>query len=293
MRVIHPIQDKLTVVSYLKAHKSAQIGIKFFHGLGDLVSFMPYVKKVQQLYPESCITVYTNKRSIVPLFCNLKLWDNPVEDVIFEFIFPDPGNFGHKAFLTKPKLCAYKELGLPLPILTEPLYMDLNTNSSQIAIVNYTSVSSPFLDPPKNVKADIAQVLKEEHLLPIEMTFERGEKNFPTSLQGNEPNIKAAVALLKICDLFVGILSGPAHLAALLIPEKTIVLEQNFYTKTYIEVPQITVESVNRWNISSFRKNVKRILANRSVSNFINPYNPTQPIQTLELQLEFPEFRSL
>lgn len=231
-QMIADYEDK-KVVEYLKPE--GKYLVRFGHGLGDTIMFIPCYEKLKAEHPECQIDLYVESGQ-EEIFDSVPDKDAPEYDEIFHLDFP----MAIGGELTKPAKCCVDELGIePITALAE-----LPDKPSPLVGVHFHGTALPdSVGCPEPVAQQIWEEILDAGKIPIECHFEHMFHNpvnkkywFVSSHVRNcTANLHNLIGLIQHLGAFVGVASGPWVTAMSIMPERTMYLEKGHAVETYIE----------------------------------------------------------
>nr|HRU06982.1 hypothetical protein [Candidatus Brocadiia bacterium] len=219
--------------------------IRFCHGLGDMVMFLPLWRALQELRPESRIDLqlFNGQEG---LFGSVHNPDPKDYDDVFDIAFLCAEGSGW----TKAWRCCVHELGIP-PI--QPL-ASLPLCDSPLVAVHFQGTSLPLAtNCPEAVAAMIWAEVGSAGKMPFEVHYLHcwaNPANRPYACVTNSARHAAVpaitipnlIGLLQRCFAFVGVLSGPAMAALALAPARCLILENRTRLAYYTPTPAATLD---------------------------------------------------
>jgi hypothetical protein len=187
-------------------------------------------------------------------------------DYIFEIGFPCSENT--QPLISKPQYCCMQEIGI-----------DYNTISSKnvyfphvkspLVVVHFQSTNGPgHLSCPLEIAQEIWREIREYGLIPFECHFLHNYANPANKkyefIDNNVRNYKSSVdnlvGLLLASRAFIGVLSGPFHLAYQIMRKNTLFLENRHRLETCIVDPRLPRVNVNSYTAGDITKWLKTIV---------------------------------
>jgi hypothetical protein len=221
------------LVEYLSPNM--RILLRFGHGLGDTLMFLPLYKRLQDLYPDVHFDLYVESgQEEIWGTCTNK--DSPDHDYIFHLDFPMSEGSGY----TKAEWCCIRELGIEPPNGIHPI----DTYDSPLVAVHFQGTALPG---SVNCHPDIARMIWNEIVgmgkVPIEVHYEHLFHNpvntqYPfitNTLRGCHPSISRLIGVIQRCSHFIGVASGPFVVALATIPDTTLLLEHMHKLTDYVK----------------------------------------------------------
>jgi len=222
------------LVEYLKPGQ--KVLIRFGHGLGDTIMFIPCFRKLQREYPEVDFRLYveSGQEEIWP---SEKDKDAPGYDLVFSLNFP----MSEGSNLTKAAKCCREEIGIEPP---KEDFDNLPKFDNPLVLVHFQGTALPkSVNCPPEIAKKIWNEIQEAGKVPLEVHFEHCWHNprnkrydfVTTTVRGLEPKISKLIALIQHCYAFIGVASGPFVVAAATIPETTLYLQKAHPLNTYTD----------------------------------------------------------
>lgn len=220
--------------------------VRFGHGLGDTIMFMPVFDKLREEHPECQIDLYVESGQE-------EIWDSvpdkdaPGYDEVFSLDFPMAINSG----VTKPAKCCIDEVGIePITGLGQ-----LPDKLSPLVGVHWQGTALPeSVGCPEDVAQQIWSEILEFGKVPIECHFEHLFHNpvnkkfwfISNHVRNCVANLHNLIGLIQHTGAFMGVASGPWVAALSIMPERTLYLEKSHKLETY------THEDFARVNVLSY-----------------------------------------
>jgi hypothetical protein len=226
--------------------------IPFWHGVGDVVMFLPLLEEVRRLYPGIRFDIGLcrglDQESFVPEAVLLDGdWREKIPTMEYDIVFPcnfpieDLNNPGK----TKAEVCCERELGIVppptshLPILARPLVG-----------VHFQITSVPWVaNADEPVAKQIWEDIKSVNCTPIETHYQHVFHN-PANVRYEfvDNHVRACgarlhnlMSMLRACTWFVGVVSGNFHLAlSILGPQRVLLLEKDLKAGHFTKWPIAT-----------------------------------------------------
>lgn len=249
------------IVEYLN-EKPEKVLIVFYHGLGDLIMFLPLYNQIKDIYPNIEFSLATEKVTAFHEYFRAipmpTIYDYTKTD--YDFVFIIRFAMSEAENITKTELCAINEFGI------EPIEYNYKIKEycpSPLVGVHFQGTCLPFsTNPTKEVIQQIWQEIEECGYIPIETHFVHyyanpiNEKNniITNNVRGTKPEIWKLIGLIKRCNAFIGVASGPFIVALATIPEKTFYLEGMHKLQSY------TKKNIPKANIYDYKGEVKQWL---------------------------------
>lgn len=228
------------VVDYLE--DGQKVLLRFGHGLGDCLLFMPVFWHLKELYPKVHFDLYLESGQ-EEIFNSVPVGEGDEYDLIFTLHFP----MSEGTDLTKSQKCCVDELGI------EPIteVAQLPQKRSPIVAVHFHGTALPNAvgcpEPiAKQIWADIIKAGK----IPMECHFEHMFHNpanakYPfvtNTCRGCEPNLHSLIGLLQHSFAFIGVASGPFVVGLSTMPQRMLYLEKAHKLTSYTRYPVPTID---------------------------------------------------
>ncbi len=222
------------VAEYL--HPQQRVLIRFGHGLGDTIMFMPALDELRHQFPDTQIDLYVETGQ-EEIWESVEDKDAEGYDLVFSLNFPMAAGTG----LTKVGKCCIEELGI------EPVtgLADLPNCDSPLVAVHFQGTALPGAVgcPDAIVEQVWAEVLAAGRM-PIEAHFEHVFHNpentkpacVTASMRECQPRVSSLIGLLQHCYAFIGVASGPFVVAASVMPDRCFYLENSHPLETYTDI---------------------------------------------------------
>jgi len=228
--------------------------IRFGHGFGDTIMFMPIYDKLVGMFTDCQIDLYVESGQ-EEIWKSVADKDAPGYDVVFSLDFP----MAIGSDLTKPAKCCIDEVGIePITALAE-----LPEKPSPLVGIHYQGTALPdSVGCPQEVAQQIWNEVLEFGKVPIECHFEHMFHNpvnkmfwFVSSHVRNcTANLHNLIGLIQHTGAFMGVASGPWVAALSIMPERTLYLEKHHKLETYTSEARARVDvldyrsgSVKEW----------------------------------------------
>ena len=251
------------VAEYLEPGKKYLI--RFGHGLGDTIMFVPCLDQLRIEHPECIIDLYVE--------CGQEeIWesaidkDDPQYDEIFHLDFP----MAEGSLLTKPEKCCIEELGCS-PVTKTAI---LPAKASPFVPIHFHGTALPdSVGCPPEVARAIWNEVKDFGKIPIECHFKHifhnpvndiynadtgllmSQYDFITrDVRDCRANLHNLIGMLQHSWAFIGVASGPLVAALATIPNKVLYLRKHHdiacYTKqaiTSVDVFNYQAGTILKW----------------------------------------------
>jgi len=246
------------LIQYLQPGQ--KVLIRFGHGLGDAIMFMPVLEELRRRRPDTQIDLYVE--------CGQeKIWNSVPNkeaegyDWIFSLDFPMSEGSG----LTKREKCARDELGLhPDALVDIPEFAPLPECPSPIVCVHFQGTALPGpVNCPEDTAALIWREIHEAGLIPFECHYRHCFHNpingrmwfVDSTAREAKASLRSLFGLLQHSRAFIGVASGPFCAAMSIMPDRTMFLEKRHkardYTRRVIPIVDLNLPyvagTVRRW----------------------------------------------
>lgn len=244
---------KKKLVEYLKPDTKALI--RFGHGLGDTLMFLPVFYKLREQYN---IDLYVEAGQ-EELFGTTMNKEGKGYDFVFSLDYP----MSEGSDLTKTEKCCRDEIGIEPP---KEEIAKLNNQDSPFIAVHFQGTALPgSVGCPEDTAKQIWQEIKDFGKIPIECHFEHLFHNpanqkfgfVNRDVRDCKADLKNLIGLIQHSWAFVGVASGPL-IVALSILDRVFYLEKNHKLKHYTkqDIPQVNVDNYKKGIISNWLKNL-------------------------------------
>lgn len=233
------------LVEYLEPGQ--RVLIRFGHGWGDTLMFMPLFWRLQDLYNEIHFDLYVEcgQEEIFKSFPNK---DGDGHDFVFHLDFPMSEGSG----LTKSQKCCVDELGI------EPIteIAKLDKYPSPLVAVHFQGTALPdSVSCPPGIAEKVWNEILEAGKIPIETHYRHLFHNpvnarFPftsRNVRDCHASLPSLVGLIQSCFAFVGVASGPFVTALSVYPTRTFYLAKNHAVTDYVKHLDIKNVNVNQY----------------------------------------------
>lgn len=246
------------VADYLK-EKPEKVALFFWHGLGDLLMFLKPFQLLKESFPDTKIDIVlqdgVGQHQICP-YAILVSGEDKLNNLNYDYIFHIhfPMSEYDKDPKPKPEKCCIEELGIT-PISG---HKRLDSVDSRIVGVSFQATALPGL---ASVEEKIAKKMWDEiiasQLVPVEVTMQHVYHNpknkkfdfINCTLRGAKPRLDSMMSVICRCFAFIGVSSGPVHLAlSMLPPSRVAYIEKDFKLIT------ITREKLKVFNINNYKE---------------------------------------
>ena len=256
--VCEPLKDGVLLTKRIEEVKPRRVLLIFWHGVGDLVMFLPVYEAVKKAYPDIRFALG------VPLglsYCDLvpdalELTGDEVNvttaglpfDLVAKITFPM--NEG-QVELTKGEWCCRHEIGID-PVWGHGRLPDHRT---PLVAVHFQITCLPdSCNPDRDTAERVWNDVLESGLVPMECHFQHIFHNpvnakfdfIDASVRRCRPELKSLLGLIQNARAFVGVVSGPFHVAlSVLGPDRVLLLEKDFKKECFTK---LNVQTANLRN---------------------------------------------
>ena len=243
--------NKKKLKEYLEPNK--KVLIRFGHGLGDTIMFMPILYRLRELYPQTQIDLYVECGQ-EEIFASVPDKDAQGYDYVFSLDFP----MSEGTSITKQEKCLLDEIG-ELGDISE--FVSLPSKINPFVLVHFQGTALPGnVNCPELTAKQIWQEIIDAGFIPIECHFEHIFHNPANACFVNRnvrdipADLHKLIGMVQHCFAFVGVASGPFIVALATIPDKTFFLEKDHKLETY------TKRKIPKANVKNYQGEVKQWL---------------------------------
>jgi hypothetical protein len=246
--------SKKKLIEYLQPGQ--RVLIRFGHGLGDTLMFIPILEELRRRYPETKIDLYVESGQ-EKIWESAKDKDDPSYDLIFHLDFP----MSEGSDETKAGRCCRAEIGIePISKVASVLPCP-----NPIVAVHFNGTALPeSVGCPEPVAKQIWDEIKSVGMIPFECHFEHCWHNpvnkkfdFVTSTaRGCEAKLSSLFGLLQNSRAFIGVASGPFVAALSIVPERMFFLERAHKLRNYtdLKLPKADVNNYKPGSVAEWLK---------------------------------------
>ena len=234
--------DKFKVEEMLGTMPTGQAAlIVFWHGVGDLLMFLPVFCNLRERFPQLKIDL-----GIQPGVGHLELWPDAVElwekdftvDHAYAFVINFPMVEGGNK-MTKAEYCSRFEIGHEPHDLNLP---HVSAIDNRLVGVHFQGTCLPgSTNPSPEIAEKIWKDLLAEGYVPFDMHFVHNFHNpvnvpLPWASRNCRdlvPSLTLLRSLIGSCFAFIGVASGPFVLAACMSPNRAIYLQKGHDASCY------------------------------------------------------------
>lgn len=211
--------------------------IRFGHGLGDTMMFIPAFRRLQKQFPDSQIDIYLECGQEKIFECVLDK-EGKGYDEVFHLDYPMVEHENG----TKTEKCCTDELGINAFGL--PPVSWLENYDSPLVAIHYQGTALPgSVNCPPGIAQQIWNEVIESGKIPFEVHFEHIFHNpvnekygfISRHVRDCKPEISSLIGLMQRCFAFIGVASGPFTIALSVLPRHRIMfLERKHNLKSYV-----------------------------------------------------------
>jgi len=230
------------LVEYLKPN--GKYLIRFGHGLGDTIMFLPAFEALKARYPACTFHLY--------LECGQEFeWQSHRDDGSYDEIFhlDFPMCEGEKG--TKTEKCCRCELGIEPP---EKDVIELERKHNPFVMVHFQGTALPgSVNCDEEIAQRIWYEIKSADKIPVEVHFQHVfhnpfNKMYPfvtRHMRDLQPKISTLIAALQHSCAFIGVASGPFVAALSCLPGRVMYLQKNHRVESYTRADVPVVDLMN------------------------------------------------
>jgi len=220
----------------------SHILIVFWHGLGDLLMFLPIYNYLKIAFKnhhfDLCVQPGVGQKEFYP--DALEMDESVfVKNHHTAFVISFPMIEGANS-MTKAEYCCVSELGIEKIYLG--VYTPLGVHNKLIGVHFHGTCLPDSTNPDEELCKTIWDDLIGLGYIPIDVHFEHSfhnpkNKRFPWQLRSCrdiKPNIVVLQSIIQRCHIFIGVASGPFVLACGIMPKRVIYLEKNHPVDCYL-----------------------------------------------------------
>ncbi len=256
--LVEPQKDGVTLAQRIKELDPSSILFPFFHGVGDVVMFLPILQSLRQLYPgirfDLGLCRGLDQESFVPDAVLLDgNWREQISSMDYDLVCQC--NFPIEKLddvsKTKGEICCEVELGIP-PISGHPFLLHKRIVTTHFQMTSVPWVSNATSEVAKQVWDEI----REAGFVPVDTFFRHVFAN-PANEQfdwlANDNHVRnwpakidTLMALIGSSFAFVGVVSGNFHLGlSILGNRRVLLLERDLKASHFTKLPVSSVDIKN------------------------------------------------
>ena len=267
--VCEPLKDGVLLKDRILETRPARCLLIFWHGVGDLVMFLEPFREVCRQFPyvqfviglpkglthEQLLTDDIKYHLLTAEEVNETTEALPY-DLVAKITFPMSEN---QIEFTKGEYCCIHELGIP-PLAGHGV---LDASCNRLVSVHFQITCLPdSCNPDRDTAERVWNDILEAGYIPIESHFQHIFHNpvnqkfdfIDATVRRCRPQASSLAGMLAACGAFVGVVSGPFHVAlSVLPPERVFLLEKDFKKECFTKLPIHTADlrdyknEVRRW----------------------------------------------
>ena len=245
--ICEPNKDGVLLTDRIFDSRPKRVLLIFWHGVGDLVMFLPIFTALRIHYPEICFKIGVPK-GLTYLDMFEAHSDQAVEidgdecnndeitaalpyDLVAKITFPMSEG---QTVLTKTEWCCRYEIGIP-PVAGHGV---LPAHKTPLVTVHFNITCLPdSCNPDKETAERVWNDVLEAGAVPLECHFQHIFHNpvnakfdfIDATVRRCKPELRSLLGLLRKSHAFVGVVSGPFHVAlSVLGPDRVLLLEKDF-----------------------------------------------------------------
>lgn len=272
--ICEPLKDRKLLATRLREEVPARCLVIFCHGVGDLVMFLPAYDALRRHFP---LTEF--KLGVLKGLTYLDLVPDAIElegdeinndeltsklgfDLVAKITFPMSEGSGEH---TKGEFCCVHELGIH-PVGGHGALP--SAKRSRLCAVHFQITCLPgSCNPDEQTAERIWNDVLAAGWVPLEVHFQHIFHNpvnqkFPfidATVRRCRPELKTLAGLIEHAGAFVGVVSGPFHVAMSVLPaDRVLLLEKDFHRQDFTHSNIRTADLRNYQNeVQDFLKNLK------------------------------------
>jgi len=239
--------------------------IRFGHGLGDTIMFLPILDVLRKKYEKDCqIDLYVEAGQ-EHIFGDTMDKEGEGYDLVFSLDFP----MSEGTDLTKAEKCCIDEIGIdPVALDLEVFNANVQIEDNPFVVVHFQGTALPnSVSCPEDVAGKIWQEIKECGKIPIECHFEHIFHNPANSkfdvvnrhVRDCQADIKTLVGMIQNSYAFIGIASGPFIVALATPIPRILYLEKDHPLKSYtkLDIARVDVKDYKEGSIKLWLENMR------------------------------------
>lgn len=244
--------NNLKVADYLRMESPAKVCLIFWHGLGDLVMFIPTYYKLKIMFPETKIDIAlqegTGQKALMPGAIEISDPGVPIDGYDYTFQIHYPMSEHDNVKWTKNEWCCMVELGI------DPIdeYPKIKKSASPFVACHFQATALPDpINPTEEVAEKIWNEILDTGLIPIEVFFRHKYYNpvnekfkfIDCTVRRAKPSIKTLVNTYNHCFASICVASGNLPVSISIMPTRTLYLKKAYDIECYTRktIPQIDV----------------------------------------------------
>lgn len=251
------------VSDYLRKDKPSKVCFVFWHGLGDLIMFIPLLDRLKTMFPKTKMDIAlqdgVGQEKLIRKAILITSPNKHVDEYGYTFQIHFPMCEQFSGAVTKAELCCREELGIDLI----SYYPKIKNIKSVLVACHFQATAVPG---PVNVDEETAKKIWDEVIeagfIPIETLFKHRYYNpmnekfgfIDRAVRSIPPSIPKLVSLLQSCFASICVASANLPLSLSIMPERTLYLQKEFVIGSYtkdsiatIDVNEYVEGSVKKW----------------------------------------------
>jgi len=242
-----------------------KILIRFGHGLGDTIMFLPILEALREKYKGYCdIDLYVEAGQ-EHIFGDTLDKEGEGYDLVFSLDFP----MSEGTDLTKAEKCCVDEMGIDYKDLDLEVSLKPDTEKwNPFVVVHFQGTALPdSVSCPEEVAGKIWQEIKDYGKIPIECHFEHIFHNPSNNkfdfvnrhVRDCQADIKTLIGMIQSSSAFIGIASGPFIVALASESKNVLYLEKNHPLKSYTkqDIARVDVRNYKEGSIKQWLENMR------------------------------------
>lgn len=258
--------DNKKIADYLRNEQPRKVCLIFWHGLGDLIMFMPLYDRLREMFPDIKIDIALQRdvgqEDLLPDAILIQSPNRSLDEYDYTFQVHFPMAEHLDGLWTKAEWCCKQELGID-PISSYPRF---DYYEKSLVALNFHATALPGpINPSEDVAKQIWSEVIAAGLIPIETFFKHtyfnpANKKFEfidRHIRAIAPSIPKLIGLLKGCRASICVASGTLPLSLAIMPEATLYLQKTYPVQAYtrqviasIDVNNYQKGSVEKWLMS-------------------------------------------
>lgn len=251
--VCEPLKDGILLSNRIEVYQPRRVLLIFWHGVGDLVMFLDPFRAICRDFPYVDFVIGLPRglthEELLPDDIRYHLLTAEEVNETTELLPYDltakitfPMSEGQEEF-TKGEWCGLRELGVHHCFG----HGRLSNCCNRLVAVHFHITCLPgSCNPDRDTAERIWNDILEAGYIPIECHFQHIFHNpvnekfdfVDCTVRRAKPRVSSLVGLLRACSAFVGVVSGPFHVAlSVLPPERILLCEKDFTAKMFTKLP--------------------------------------------------------
>jgi len=249
--------DRDKIADILRKEKPQRVCLIFWHGLGDLVMFIPCLEQLRKLFPDIEIDLALQKgvgqEYLAPDAILISNANQDIDGYDFTFQIHFPMVEHMKGLWTKAEWCCMQELGID----RVSYYPQLPQGQSKLVACHFQATALPKpINPDEATAKQIWQEIIDAGFIPIESLFKHTYFNpvnkkfdfIDSHVRAVPASIEKLIGLLQSCFASICVASGNLPISLSIMPQRTIYLEKEYPIACY------TKEKIASVNINDYKK---------------------------------------